>query len=314
MTRRIDNPDTDADIELRGYLSGSSRVCFVMVAGAGSGKTTSLIKALDHIGKTYGLELRRRNQQVACITYTEVAVGEIWGDVGNNPLFHVSTIHSFLWTLVKSFQKDIATWVRQRIETKLLELRQARATFGPRVHQKTRDKNEQDIARYQNDLAAIAHVNRFTYESGGDYPAGILGHDDIINMGPQLIKERPLLASIVANKYPFFFVDESQDTFPQVVDALKAVAERMAGKVTLGFFGDSMQQIYMTGVGAIPVGSGWKEITKPENFRCPATVLSVINNIRAGGDGLKQTRGRQQSTGGVVQPVVGMAKLFVLPG
>jgi len=81
----------------------------------------------------------------------------------------------------------------------------------------------------------------------------------------------------------------------------------------LGFFGDSMQQIYMTGVGAIPVDDGWKEITKPENFRCPTTVLAVINNIRADGDGLKQTRGRQQSVAGVLQPVAGTAKLFVFP-
>lgn len=141
MTRRIDNPDTDADIELRGYLSADVRPCFVMVAGAGSGKTTSLVKALDHIGKTCGTELRQRKQQVACITYTEIAVGEIWGDVGNNPLFHVSTIHSFLWALAKPFQKDIAIWVRQRMEAKLAELRQAKANFGPKVQQRTRDKN-----------------------------------------------------------------------------------------------------------------------------------------------------------------------------
>ena len=131
MTRRIDNPDTDADIELRGYLDADICPCFIMVAGAGSGKTTSLVKALDHIGKTCGTELRRRNQQVACITYTEIAVGEIWSDVGNNPLFHVSTIHSFLWALAKPFQKDISIWVRQRMEAKLAELRQAKANFGP---------------------------------------------------------------------------------------------------------------------------------------------------------------------------------------
>lgn len=133
MTRRIDNQDTDADIELRRYLDADVRPSFIMVAGAGSGKTTSLIKALDHIGKTFGDRLRRRNQQVACITYTEIAVGEIWSDVGNNPLFHVSTIHSFLWALVKPFQKDIATWVRHRMDTKLEELRQERSNFSPRV-------------------------------------------------------------------------------------------------------------------------------------------------------------------------------------
>ena len=46
MNRRVDQPDTPADIKLRECLSGTERKCFVMVAGAGSGKTTSLIKRL----------------------------------------------------------------------------------------------------------------------------------------------------------------------------------------------------------------------------------------------------------------------------
>jgi len=313
MTRRIDNPDTDADIELRRYLDADVRSSFIMVAGAGSGKTTSLIKALDHIGKTFGAELRRRNQKVACITYTEIAVGEIWSDVGNNPLFHVSTIHSFLWALVKPFQKDIGTWVRHRMDAKLEELRQERNNFNPRVQQKTRDKNERNIAKLQRQLETISKIRRFRYENGSNYSEGILGHDDIIKMVPQLIQEWSLLASIVAQKYPFLFVDESQDTFPGVVDALRAVARQTAGKFCLGFFGDPMQQIYVSGVGEIACDDDWKKITKPENFRCPTTVLSVINNIRSHGDGLKQVRGRQCYVDGVWQSVLGTARLFILP-
>ena len=44
-----------------------------------------------------------------------------------------------------------------------------------------------------------------------------------------------------------------------------------------------MQKIYMSGAGAIPLSDGWAEITKPENFRCPTSVLGVINSIRASG-------------------------------
>ncbi len=77
-----------------------------MVADAGSGKTTSLVKALTHLGQTRRAELKARGQRVACITYTEVAVKEIWGDVGNDPLFHVSTIHSFLWTVVPGSRRQ----------------------------------------------------------------------------------------------------------------------------------------------------------------------------------------------------------------
>jgi len=58
-----------------------------MIAGAGSGKTTSLIKGLTEILVKHGERLKLRRQQVACITYTEIAAGEIWADVGNNPSF-----------------------------------------------------------------------------------------------------------------------------------------------------------------------------------------------------------------------------------
>ncbi|WP_458366937.1 UvrD-helicase domain-containing protein [Burkholderia pseudomallei] len=62
-----------------------------MVAGAGSGKTTSLVKALTHLAQTRRRELKMRGQRIACITYTEVATKEISGDVGDDGLFHVST-------------------------------------------------------------------------------------------------------------------------------------------------------------------------------------------------------------------------------
>src|SRR5690349_13316337 len=100
MTTRIGKPDTDADCQLRQCLDAPERPSFVMIAGAGSGKTTSLVKALDYINKTKGASLRRQGRKVACITYTEVAEQEIWGDVGQSNLFHVSTIHSFLWTVI----------------------------------------------------------------------------------------------------------------------------------------------------------------------------------------------------------------------
>jgi hypothetical protein len=46
MTRRIGQPDTQADLDLRACLDERPQRSFVMVAGAGSGKTTSLIQRL----------------------------------------------------------------------------------------------------------------------------------------------------------------------------------------------------------------------------------------------------------------------------
>lgn len=284
-----------------------------MVAGAGSGKTTSLIKALKAIVDSHGETLRQRRQRIACITYTEIAAGEIWADVGNNPLVHVSTIHSFMWSLIRAFQADIQSWVAGRIEEKLQELRLAAANFGPKVQQRTRDKNQRDIDRYEQQSTRIGRVRSFTYGTGSNYANGILGHDDIIKMVPQLLLERPLLRTLLAQQYPFLFVDESQDTTGNVVEALKAVDQHHGENFCLGFFGDPMQRIYPTGVGVIPIENGWRDITKPENFRCPTAVLDIANAIRRPIGDLIQVRGRMTEREGRLENVQGNAHIFVLP-
>src|SRR5665213_2966416 len=185
MTSRIGQPDTHADQALRQCLDRQPLTSFVMVAGAGSGKTTSLVKALAHLSRTRSSELRRRGQQIACITYTEIAGGEIWGDVGNDTLFHVSTIHSFLWTIVRPFQKDLRRWVAGRIEEKIATAQEK--LDNPRTRANTKETAAKDIERYRRQSEALATVPRFTYGIGSDYAKGVLGHDDILKIGPALI-------------------------------------------------------------------------------------------------------------------------------
>lgn len=310
MTSRIGSPDTPADIQVRECLDEQPARSFVMVAGAGSGKTTSLVKALQHLSLSRGHMLRRAGQQIACITYTEVAVAEISGDVGNAALFHVSTIHSFLWSLVRSFQPDIKLWVVDRIREKIVEKEAHRDK--PRTQARTRERLVQEIAELQQEIANVSRVERFTYGTGSDYAEGVLGHDDVLKLGPALITAHPLLRQIVASRFRYIFVDESQDTNPTVVEALRCIALEQA-RLCVGFFGDPMQKIYTTGAGAIALEPNWRNITKPENFRCPTSVLRVLNAIRAAGDGLEQTRGRAIDVGGVLRPAAGSAHMFVLP-
>lgn len=310
MTSRIGSPDTLADIEVRGLLDHKPPRSFVMVAGAGSGKTTSLIKALAHLSESRGHALRRSGQQIACITYTEVAVGEISADVNASPLFHISTIHSFLWSVIRPFRSDITAWVTSRIEQKIADRKEHYDRKGTRANTKAR--LGQEIAELEGDLATVGGIEKFTYGTGSSYSEGILGHDDILKLTPACVALHPLLRRLVASRFPFIFVDESQDTNPEVVEALRSIAGEQP-RLCVGFFGDPMQKIYTTGAGAVALNEGWEEITKPENFRCPTSVLSVINAIRAKGDGLEQTRGRTKTIDGVEQPVAGTANLFVLP-
>lgn len=313
MSSRANKPDTQADIDLRNCLGDVPPRSFIMKAGAGSGKTTSLIKGLSSAIRIHGDKLRKFRQRIACITYTEIAAGEIWRDVGSDPLVHVSTIHSFMWLLAKPFQNDIRIWVSGRITEKIEALEQKQATYGPRVQQRTKDKDTRDLERLRRQSGRIAAVKGFRYGTGSDYVKGILGHDDILKLVPYLIAERPLFRTLLARQFPFVFVDESQDTTTEVIEALKTVESEPGVTLCLGFFGDPMQRIYATGTGLVEAEPSWTDIPKPENFRCSTKVLNLANAIRRDGDDLVQIPGQRLGPEGIVPTPEGSAHLFILP-
>lgn len=312
MSRRTNSPDTDADKQIHACITSKPPVSFVVTAGAGSGKTTSLIKALDQVINEHGATMLMRKQKVACITYTEVAANEIREDVNAAALVHVSTIHSFYWTIASVFQSDIKSWLQQDLEKRIDDLVEKARNFGPRVRQTTRDNNQLDQERITKHLSAVDKLTTFRYGMGSDYTKGILGHEDVLQLANYLLKNRVLFRRLVAMKYPFVFIDESQDTFAEVVEAFKLVEAQMRGKFCIGFFGDPMQKIYLRGSGKIELEEGWASITKPENFRCAQKILHVANAIRAQGDGLQQERGRHDLVDGKLLPVEGSARIFVL--
>lgn len=313
MSSRANKPDTQADIELRNCLGDVPPRSFIMKAGAGSGKTTSLIKGLSSVIRMHGDTLKKARQRVACITYTEIAAGEIWRDVGSDPLVHVSTIHSFMWLLAKPFQNDIRVWVASRIAEKIEALEEKQATYGPRVQQRTKDKDTRDLERLHRQSKQIVAVKGFRYGTGSKYAKGILGHDDILKLGTYLIVERPLFRTLLARQFPFVFVDESQDTTTEVVEALKTVHSEPGVTLCLGFFGDPMQRIYATGTGLVDAEPTWADIPKPENFRCSTKVLNLANAIRRDGDDLVQVPGQRLGLEGIIPTPEGSAHLFILP-
>lgn len=306
MTSRVDAPDTDADCQIREILDRDQLIGFTVVAGAGSGKTTSLVKALAHVTRTRGPSLLAKTQRVACITYTAIAAREIHEEIGNDPLASVSTIHSFLWALAKPFQKDIGAWVAARIDEQIAGLLEKQASYKPGTRQTTKDNDAADLEKRRHQQAAVKDVKRWTYGIGADYARGIVGHADVIKMVPEMILHRRLLAQLVGRQFPFIFVDESQDTFPEVVEALKHVWSLAGGRMCLGFFGDPMQQIYQQGVVSVSLEPGWVNVDKPQNFRSSRRVLACVNAIRSEGDSLQQVSGLSEQA-------EGEAFCFVLP-
>ncbi|GAB2500649.1 UvrD-helicase domain-containing protein [Nocardiopsis aegyptia] len=286
---------TEADEQITSIIDDPVKRAFVVIAGAGSGKTASLVKALRRIGREQGTALRGRRRRVACITYTNAAVEEITARVDADPLFHVSTIHSFLWGVVSPFQGMIRAWVREDID-RVIEQRSPEAA-----------------AKYVEARERLdGHAPRFSYQPTRDYRKGFLGHNEILRMVPEMIIGYPRLAAIVAQSFPYVLVDESQDTDPRVVEALKYVEYQERGRFCVGFFGDPMQRIYLQGSGLVTGDETWTVIRKRQNWRCPPPVLRVINHIRGqspqDGD-LQQVLGEEEGH----SPRPGYADLFVLP-
>lgn len=268
---------TKADKQIRNCLD--SNLSFSMVAGAGSGKTTSLVSALDYIRDVHGNELRRDGKRIACITFTNRAVDVISSRLGWDDICLVSTLHSFLWGEIKRFSREIKQCLVDQLIPSLIEQQREKDNGGN--SQRVIAVREK-IASLTEDMEALGSVTQFSYDKTSvfsSYPEGKLSHDDVVAISGFLISGNELLRKIIGQKFPFIFVDEAQDTFNEIVDALNVLCE-VEGLPIVGYFGDPMQQIYDKRVGDFHGPKGATLITKEENFRCSPEVIALLNGFR----------------------------------
>ena len=74
---------------------------FRVEAGAGSGKTYSLNRAIEWIQEHKWSDYSRKKQNVVCITYTNAAVDVIAERLAKDSFIIPSTIHSFAWNAIQ---------------------------------------------------------------------------------------------------------------------------------------------------------------------------------------------------------------------
>lgn len=268
--------ETKADIEIKRCLE--AKQCFSMIAGAGSGKTMSLVSALQCLRETEGARLRRNDQNVLCITYTNRAAKVISKRLDWDDLFLVRTLHKFLWNQVKQFTPNIREALREHVIPAHIKKKRDDDNGG---QSKKAIAAREKIASLQADLGSLDTVERFDYNDTNfsNYCEGQLNHDDVIDIGAYLISENEVLRRIIGQKYPYIFVDEAQDTFENVVEALNKLCET-EGLPIVGYFGDPMQQIYDKRAGDFASQADFTLITKEENFRCSRKVIDLLNAFR----------------------------------
>lgn len=87
---------------------------FLIQGGAGSGKTESLKNLLNRVST----ELK--NKKVICITHTNIAVDEIKSRTKNQ--YPVCTIHTFLYSLIHNYKKNIKDVLPEIFKVSTLEV------------------------------------------------------------------------------------------------------------------------------------------------------------------------------------------------
>ena len=296
-TSLLDNHvDDHVDVEIQECLSSEPPKSFFMFAGAGSGKTRSLINTLEYLDKAKGHYLAERGKQIAVITYTNAACDEIGRRLQYKPIFMVSTIHSFLWEMIKNFQQDIKLWVEGSIAEEIDEL-QNKQKMGKGGSAAT--ARAEKIISKQKRLERIRTVKRFSYNPNGDNLGfDSLSHDEVIKMGSEFIATRETMQEILVNKFPIMLIDESQDTKKELVDALLCVYENHKNWA-IGMFGDTMQKIYLDGKDRLDeaVPKEWVFPQKVMNHRSASRIVDLANAVRKLSDGKEQRPRRDAKTG-----------------
>ncbi len=231
-------------------------MCFRLEAGAGAGKTYSLIEAIRYLIGRKAEELIKNEQQIACITYTNVAKREIEERTDHHPVIFADTIHTFCWQLIKDYQ------------AKLRELL-------PTLSKKWTERIEA--------AGGITQQNVY-YELGFpsiDAHSITLHHDDVVDLTAQILTA-PKFQKAIKSKFPIIFIDEYQDTNLGLAESIVENLIDNDSGVLVGFFGDHWQKIYGSSACGLVNSQAGKiiEIGKKANFRSDKNIVDCLNRMR----------------------------------
>lgn len=283
MVERTIEPEVEKVFEL--IKQGQN---FILEGGAGSGKTYSLISIIEKIS------MEEPKKSIVCITYTNNAVAEIKSRIINDNLW-VSTIHEFIWRVIGNFQKEIKECLVELIndDAQKLFITPKEVSSEDFISLDYFDGVRVDYAEWYS--MSITEQNKVQ-----------ISHDHVLIVAEKMFSKYKKLCDILANTANYIFVDEYQDTSPLVVKILLEHLEKSTKTNIVGFFGDSMQAIYDSGVGNIDF-YGLEKIQKNLNRRNPQKVINLANKFRS--DGLVQipsgdVDAPNMNNGNVIQGVV----------
>jgi len=236
------------------YACIDNKKSFLLDAGAGSGKTWSLIKTLEYIIENNAIEYDRLAKKIGCITYTNVAVDEIKDRIGENSVLIVNTIHDFFWDIIGKYQQELKDVIIDLYE-------------------------DLDIESLEN--------RNIEYREFKVIKDGVISHDEVIEISWEMFLRYSKLRRIFMDRFPVVLIDEYQDTDKNIVNIFFECLSEFedsyrteSNNFMVGFFGDFMQSIYDKGIGSIEESDVLEHIPKETNYRSSEQVINLLNNIR----------------------------------
>lgn len=233
---------------------------FILEGGAGSGKTYSLISLINALTEEFP------DIKIVCITYTNNAVAEILSRIENENIW-VSTIHEFIWALIRKYQNEIKNILVELINDD-----------NEKNFKKPKDFSEDLISEEYFENLYVDYDEYYSVTPNDENIVKI-SHDHILIVAEKMFGKYKKIADILKDIADCIFVDEYQDTSPLVADILLKHLEQSDKKNVIGFFGDLMQSIYDDGVGNLNQYNLTK-IVKTQNRRNPRVVIEVANKFR----------------------------------
>lgn len=297
------NIDLQVDKTLENCILSTPRKSFFLFAGAGSGKTHSLVSLLKKVRDSIGNDLLLQGKNVAVITFTNAATDEIINRLDYSPVFHISTIHSFVWDVIKYYQADIKQLYCQYIKEGIQELN-VKIGGAKNKTTKTYLSNVEKLGHLMDKLEKAVTIDKFVYNPNGSNPEyNALKHAEVIKISANIIMCNMMLQRIIAQRYPILLIDESQDTKKELVDAFFKIQENFGDVFTLGLLGDQKQRIYAEGkenmVSIIP--AAWEKPVKKMNYRCAKRIIKLANTIGKDLDVHAEQTSREDAIDGLIR-------------
>ncbi len=273
---------------------------FLVIAGAGSGKTTALTRRIGYL-------LQERHvsaHNILAVTFTNKAAGEmrtrvreIIGDHEALPL--IGTFHSICVRILRDFATHIgyqqnftildAYDAHALVKRVLKEMEISKEQFAPRTVQEQISRAKNNLMtpadlRAQVDSYFDEHIAAF-YDRYQKYleEAQSMDFDDLIRLTITLLEKSDSVRELLTERFKYILVDEYQDTNHAQYKLIKILASHHKNIFVVG---DDWQSIYKwRGADISNILNFEKDypnaqtIKLEQNYRSTQTILDVADAI-----------------------------------